>query len=55
MALVTSVRNGNSYAGVYLFVRVSIDHHPGKGSRHMEWGALAVKTSRESDPDARPD
>lgn len=45
MALVTSVRNENSYAGVYLFVRVRIAHHPGEGNRHMEW-ALVVHTSR---------
>lgn len=38
MALVTSVRNENSDAGAYLFVRVRIDHHPGEGSHHMEWG-----------------
>lgn len=48
MALVTRVRNENSYAGVYLFVRVRIAHHPGEGNRHMEWGtgALVVHTSR---------
>lgn len=38
VALVTSVRNENSYAGLNLFVRLRIAHHPGGGNRHMRWG-----------------
>lgn len=51
VALVTSVRNGNSYAGICLFVRIRIDDHPEEG-RHMEWGLgdLWSYTSIESEP-----
>lgn len=52
MALLTSVRNGNSYAGICLFVRVRIDDHPEEG-RHMEWGLGDhghTYTSIESEP-----
>lgn len=51
MALVTSVRNGNSYAGICLFVRIRIDDHPEEG-RHTEWGLgdLWSYTSIESEP-----
>lgn len=38
MALVTSVRNENSYARVNLFFRERIAHHLGEGNRHIEWG-----------------
>lgn len=55
MALVTSVRNGNSYAGICLFVRVRIDHHHhAEEGRHIEWGTGGpwsyIHTSIESDP-----
>lgn len=38
MALVTSVRNENSYAGVNLFFRERIAHHLGEGNRHIDGG-----------------